>query len=433
MNHIPGVRLGLALVGALGAGLLLGAGTAQATGEAGGLDLAFGGGDGIAQSYLPDYSTREIAVDSQGRTVVVGFGGSSNTRWYVARFTADGVLDTSFAAGAGYATFFGTFASNRAQGVAIDASDRIIVSGQVTWQVSGGKKPKYESDFGVIRLLTDGTLDTSFGSGGTVLTGFQTTGLSDHAYTALAQPDGKVLAGGNSNTFVALARYTASGALDTTFGNGTGKTMFSVGSGSQRIASLRRDDQGRYVFTTPGPSIAAPSFLVRLLSDGQLDGSFGIRDMTAQLAPFGTGFNAQDLALATDGTMLVFGRINVGGQYDSVVARFTSSGTLDTTFGTGGVRMLGLAGYDEGRGMALQPDGRILLAARWGTPTVPVKTVMVAARLLADGTLDTSYGPGGIGQTAEGTPWSAAIDSSGRFLAGGDAPGNGTMIARWLP
>jgi uncharacterized delta-60 repeat protein len=422
-----------------------------ATGTAGSLDGDFGGGDGIAVANGAGAAVlREIAVDSTGRTVGVGFSTGATYRWFVARFASDGALDTTFAGGAGHKTLFGTLASDRAMGVAIDASGRILVAGSVTWQSGGSaKKPKLEADFGITRLLSDGTADPGFGSGGTVLTGFQGAGTGDHALAVLAQGDGKIVAGGHSagssGQLVALARYTASGALDTTFGAGTGKVVLNLGSGQQSLTSLRRDDLGRYVFVTPGPSAPAmPSFLVRLLSDGSVDGSFGVRNMTTMLAAFGTSFQAQDMALAVDGTILVSGRILTAGtssSSESIVARFTASGALDTTFGTGGVTMLGLSGPDEARSLSLQQDGRIVLASLWNNPALSNKPVAVSARLLVDGTLDSDYGTGGIGQLADGGPtvsgvWSVALDSSGRLVGGGNT-GSGSasrpMLVRWLP
>jgi hypothetical protein len=103
--------------------------------------------------------------------------------------------------------------------------------------------------------------------------------------------------------------------------------------------------------------------------------------------------------------------------------------------------MLGLPGNDEGRELAIQQDGRIVLASVWNNPALFNKPLSVSARLLANGTLDSDYGPGGIGQLADGGPMSSsvssvALDLSGRLIGGGTTGSGSTarpMLVRWLP
>ncbi len=426
----------------IGAPGLLVAGVAFASGSAGTLDPSFGGGDGIALTPTVGANVRRMAIDSVGRTVAVGFEGSTGRdRWYVARFAPDGSLDTTFAAGAGSMSLFGSVASDQAFGVAIDDAGRILVAGSVTWQVSGGKKPKTEKDFGLIRLQPDGAMDPSFGSGGIVLTGFSGNGSADTAYVVLSQPDGRTVVAGGSvqGGYANLARYTASGALDTTFGAGSGKVVLSLG-GVATPCALRRDSAGRYVLLTR-PGTSGPTFLVRLLANGALDNSFGSRNLTSMLTPLGSNFWGAGLQLATDESFVVCGRIGTGSASDSVVAKFSAIGNLDTTFGSGGATVLGLPWIDEARAVAIDAVGRILLASLWSDPARGNKWVFVASRLLATGALDANYGSGGLGQVADagGTsnmPWDAAIDASGKFVAVGGGQVMSTsavMLVRWLP
>ncbi len=433
----------LAGAAAVVAAAILWTGVASAAGGSGDLDTSFGGGDGIAVSSIAGFNVRGIAADSSGRTVAVGWSSNGTYNvWCIARFASDGSLDTSFFGGAGYKTFFGTLASNQARGVAIDGSGRIVVSGQVTWLVSGGKRPKTQTGFGVMRLLSDGTTDTSFGAAGTVLTGFSTGGVNPMAATVQVQPDdGKILAAGYSGSYVALARYTDSGAPDSTFGAGTGSVTLSLGTSEAYLNALRRDAVGRYVFVTPGRPTAIPSMLARVLPGGALDTTFGVRNLTTALASFGTRYRSSALELTSDDKILVAGSLQAGTDgfsTESVVSRFDASGALDTTFGSSGIASPHLPLVDEARGLGIQVDGRIVLVSSWGNPALPSnRGVFAASRYLADGTPDTTYGTGGLGQIADSgtssSPWAGVLDPSGNWVAAGNASGSLPMLARWLP
>src|SRR5262249_55914712 len=142
----------------------------------------------------------DMTVQSDGKVVVVGDG---NTQFAVARFNADGNIDTSF--GDGGSKMLDSMA---ARGVALQPDGKIIVVGR-SGSVSAPQ-------FGVARFNPDGNLDGSFGSGGVVATAI---GNFSNASRAAVQADGKIVVGGADDSGFDVVRYNASGSLDTSFGN----------------------------------------------------------------------------------------------------------------------------------------------------------------------------------------------------------------------
>jgi uncharacterized delta-60 repeat protein len=209
-----------------------------------------------------------------------------------------------------------------------------------------------------------GDLDATFGSGGVVTT---SVGPDDeYAYDVAIQPDGKIVVVGyadnGSDADFALARYTISGTLDTSFGSG-GVVTTPIGP---------RDDYGWSVAIQPDGKIVAAGYasngsdedfaLARYTVSGTLDTSFGSNGIVT--TPIGSSYDhVYDIALQPDGKIVVVGYANNGSDDDFALVRYTASGTLDTTFGSSGVvtTPIGLDD-DHGWSIALQPDGKIVAA-----------------------------------------------------------------------
>jgi uncharacterized delta-60 repeat protein len=231
--------------------------TRKSSGE---LDMSFAG-DGTTWTCLPwgggpavdsqDEATA-VAVDAGGGIIVAAHG--LVREFAILRYTADGTLDTTFGSNGCATPFAGVGGPLRA--MAIQPDGRIVVGSFA----SGG--------FALARLMADGSLDASFGSGGQVLSDFS-PGASELAYGMALQADGRiVLAGqadGGSGVVVTLARHNSDGSLDTTFG--AGGLVFSGFPGGANAGAVRPD--GRIV-------VAGFSFLVtRFNADGTLDAGFG--------------------------------------------------------------------------------------------------------------------------------------------------------------
>lgn len=166
-----------------------------------------------------------LALDADGRLVAAGCRtcDSDDSDFALARYLADGQLDPSFDGDGKVATDFPLGGRDIARGVAIQASDGKIVAG------GGADDPAGSDVFALARYLPDGRLDTSFDGDGRVTTDFDLR--NDLASAVIVQPDGKIVAAGNSNTDVvlepaalAIAQYRPDGSLDNDFGSG-GKVL----------------------------------------------------------------------------------------------------------------------------------------------------------------------------------------------------------------
>ena len=206
-----------------------------------------------------------MAIQSDGKIVVVGSAGvGMSNNFAVVRYTADGVLDTSFGSGGIVLTAVGT-SEDSATCVAVQGDGKIVVGGD-SWATGGG-------NFGLVRYLADGTLDPAFGTGGIVTTSLSAG--SDHAAGLTLQGDGKIVLVGyatsGSRQVFGVARYTDTGALDTSFGGGTGKVTTSMGSTSNNATGVAVQADGRIVVAGSVSSSNAYDFaLVRYTSTGVL-------------------------------------------------------------------------------------------------------------------------------------------------------------------
>ncbi len=238
----------------------------------------------------------------------------------LARYNADGTLDTTFGNGGKVMMNFaptGSFARN----VAIQANGKIVVAGPS----SGGGA----ADFALARFNPDGTLDTSFGGDGTVTTAFKNR---DDPWDMMIQPDGKVLAAGYGAGSFALARYDADGTLDPTFG--TDGQVSDIGGAAFGVA-MQTD--GKIVVTgTSGSKFA----LARYKPDGTLDRSFGERGLFTS-ATIQREAGAR-IAILPNGEI-----VTVAASPGFSVVRFLRDGTPDTSFGTNGISTIDFgSGFD---------------------------------------------------------------------------------------
>jgi uncharacterized delta-60 repeat protein len=312
---------------------------------------------------------------------------------------AAGDVDPTFGNGGEVITDFPGKSRSTAQGIAIQADGKIVVAGSSLGHTD------LSADFEVFSLARyhqDGTLDATFGTGGRVNTIFPNA-FSNRCFAVAIQPDGKIVAGGDaflqfSQNF-ALARYNVDGSLDASFASG-GTFVLPLPIGDEPVINaLAIQTDGRIIVA--GQAELSPSkqdfFVLRLNSDGTLDGSFGFGGIA--VISFGSNFAfLEDVALQTDGRILVSGEVLVpeGNTVFSEfgVARLNPDGSLDTSFGVGGevitevdnpsIGPLG-SGADA-RSVRPLPDGRILVGGGLNCDI---------ARYLPNGDLDSSFGVGG--------------------------------------
>ena len=323
-----------------------------------------------ASSSVP----QDVVVQPDGKIVVAG-AAHFNARddFIVARYTATGSLDQSFGTNGMVLVDFAS-ASARAWGVALQADGSIVVAGQAAFQKNVAT---FDNDFAVARLTTTGALDASFGTSGKATVNIG--GLSDWAYAVKVQTDGGiVLAGrtapdGGSTPDIAVVRLTSTGAPDATFAT-NGVARFTVGAGdfTEEAFDLAIQPDGRIVLAGEAQVQGAYNVLVaRLTTGGALDATFGANGITT--TAFTTqGDQGKALALQADGKIVVAGRTAMFGTTDFGIARYTTDGVLDASFaGTGKLTIDFFTSFDGAEAVLVQPDGKIVAAgsARNGSST----------------------------------------------------------------
>ena len=249
--------------------------------------------------------------------------------------------------------------------------------------------------FGVARLQLDGSFDTSFGDGGLAIIGPVTN--QSAAVGALAlQPDGKIVV----SVGAAVARLLSTGALDPNFGLAGLAFVPGVSNRNESILALRLQPDGKIVAGGISSRLTGGdmAFLgLRLTADGAIDPTFGSGGRA--LAAFGSSLAVgRAVALQGDGGIVVGGGVFLNNKMVFGLARFTAAGGLDAGFGTGGEVIVPFAGSNVSQinDLALQSDGRIIAA---GIATGTNATDFALARLNPDGSLDHSFGDQGILRT----------------------------------
>ena len=268
----------------------------------------------------------------------------------------------------------------------------------------GGVQPGVAASVTVVRLLPTGQLDATFGSGsGYVRTSVGTGATEDGAQLAL-QPDGKIIvAGGSSLRYqITVQRLLANGAPDNTFGTAsvTRPHYFdSANSGLVRATGVVLQPDGKIVVSVWSGKFERLA-AARFSSSGVLDKAFagdGIAEAEIKVGNQKRTSKANDLALTSDGKFIVVGTIANGTTTDTVVAKFTSTGALDTTFSSVGYKTYDLAvgANDNPTAVRVDAGGKIVVSGS-------AASVAYVLRLASTGAVDTTFGTNGLVKTAFG-------------------------------
>ena len=240
-----------------------------------------------------------------------------------------------------------------------------------------------------------GVLDASFGVGGLATADFISSGYEVGADVAI-QPDGKIVAVGRHDgadgADFGLVRYNTDGSLDTAFGTG-GQVTTDFDSTADYPHRVAIQSDGKIVVAGRSSQPSGYDIAVaRYHSDGSLDNSFGTGGkLTTAVTPYDD--SARGLALQVDGKIVVVGDSYQAGSssQDFTAVRYHSDGSLDATFGTGGMVTVDFgSSYDSAYGVSIQPDGKIVIAGISNQP-IPTGSDFAVARLNVDGSLDTTF------------------------------------------
>lgn len=299
-----------------------------------------------------------------------------------------------------------------ANAVVVQGDGKILLAGYTSSNTTG------INSFALARLNADGSLDTTFDTDGRVTTDF--AGASAQAVGAAVVADNKILVGGfvtqGANTDFVFVRYNSNGSLDTTFGN-AGIQVVDVGFASELATSMLVTADGNFVYLAGSDGDATSSdFLVARfnVASGTLDTTFGGGDGVVTAAtPAGFG-EVSSIALTSDGSIVAAGFQNAGVS-DFAIAKFTSAGVLDNTFGASGFFVTDFAGQnlaDEALGVAVQSDGKIVAVGFSGN-TLPKQGASRYAilRLTAGGALDNTFATSGKYLSAPATATFQSLDA----------------------
>ena len=266
----------------------------------------------------------------------------------------------------------------------------------------------------VVRYLGNGDLDSSFGSEGKVESTLD--GYYFNTSVVTIQSNGKLVVGGgvsNDDGYdsFCLCRFNSDGSLDNSFGtSGQVITGFSSGWG---------DDVNSVLIEPDGKIVAEGNYnLVRYNSDGSLDTNFGSGGIVSLSTSY---YDANSLAIQSDDKLLVGGWNYSNGRAVLKILRFNGDGSIDNSFGTDGEVITDIPDYCTSPvGIAVQSDGKIIMESRGQASGCAPDFIMV--RYNADGSLDDAFGSNGVSITGfSGWNYAAymAIQTDGMILLGG--------------
>ncbi len=365
----------------------------------GSLDASFGAGGKVITDLGSTDAARSIALQPDGKIVVAGVRCSpADCDFAVLRYQTDGNLDATFGTGGVVTTDRGP--NDQLNGVAIQLDGKIVVGGLI---YSGA-----QYDFAVARYETDGSLDSSFGTGGVVTTDF---GANARAFGIRLASGGKIVLAGTrafdtAGTNFALARYNSDGGLDSSFGSG-GKVTTDFAGSYEAGRAIDLDTSGSIVVAGSAEIAGNLGFGVALYKpDGSLDPSFGSGGKATMNVNGGAAYAVK---FEPNGKIIAAGFGNDGTTTDFALVRFNPDGSGDPLFGTGGKLITNLGNNDYGNGLAIAEDGSFLAVGRTGLDFALV-------RYLADERVSQTFDSGG-GTVATGTdptatdPVEAAVTS----------------------
>jgi len=405
---------------------------AAAAATPGALDSSFG----TAGAAATGSATRlfAAAVQSDGDVVAVGEGGTgSSARVLVARFTASGALDGAFGRGGiaqGPAVPTALGAGSLARAVAIQPDGKIVIVGKTT---DAAADPSARYGLLVERYDPSGTLDTSFGDGGVV--NLLSASFGD-GYAIALQPDGRIVATGSENVsgvpYATVVRLNTDGSLDSSFGS-AGTDLLNLGAYSYALAVAIQSDGKLVIAGSQSPGLQATNALIaRLTTSGALDSSFnGGGAVAQQYAPTGGAFSSFDgVAIQSDGKIVAAGNAAAGGETaDAFAVRFNSAGTQDSSFGHGGVAYapsatdwLEAGGTVPGAaGVTIATNGDVVAAGQFVNG---LNSYGALWAFTPSGALDGTFGAGGVAQVpTSSTEFDgvALSPATGDLVAAGDS------------
>ncbi len=341
-------------------------------------DLNWGVAGKVISDLKGDNSgTRETVADaiiqSDGKPLVLAynFATGNDTDGYLVRYNTDGTRDESF--GPRGIISLPKQGITRYQRMHPLPDGKLLLAGMSSTYLVGN----FYTKLMLVRLNSDFSLDTSFGNGGIAISMNEVRGTLPTFFATAVCPDGKILAGsqfGYGWDPAAIWRFNSDGSVDTAFGT-NGVVKYDYGVYGQSFGAFLVNADGSFFVESPRGG-------AKFNADGTIDTPFGYPVFRLR---------------QPDGKLLAYSRVNNPPNSDALVSRYNSDGIADVNFGVNGSTLVNFGQSDTATNLTLDATGRIILGATTRTDSDPYTYDDFAlARLLPDGSLDTSFGTGGI-------------------------------------
>jgi uncharacterized delta-60 repeat protein len=389
-----------------------------------------------------------IATLTDGKMVVAG---QSAKGFALARYNINGDLDTTFGSG-GKIVNSPAQHLNSGRALGIQTDGKIVLGGSI-WT-------GYSYDFALLRYNTNGSVDTTFGSGGVVQNNWVPSPLPPGGFYRLYgggveslafQPDGKIVvagtyfanpSGGPVQESFAVVRYNANGSLDTGFGTGGITTTTTYPGYKSTAKSMVLQSDGKIVvagYDMPPDDSTSDMAVVRYNANGTYDTSFDI-DGIARVGFLGYSRDyANAIKIQSDGKIVLAGQTDAIAQENFALARLNTNGSLDTSFDDDGLAITSIGKrQDSATSLGIQTDGKIVAGGvSFGYQT---EKDFAMVRYNPDGSLDTGFGVNGRVTTVFGPRIDSAnaldIQSNGKIVLAGCSfsdPQTVFALARYNP
>ncbi len=372
--------------------------------QAGSLDSDFDADGTVTTVFVNSTSSNAaaIAVQADGKIVVAGaanFGGTEKNNFVITRYNIDGTLDNTFSSDGKVSIDFG--GQDYLTDIAIQTDGKIVLVGSTSGT---------DESFAIARLKANGTMDNSFNGNGKLIFDFSGNLSADLISAVAIQSDGKIVVAGTANSAFAVARFTTSGVVDSSFGNnGKATAGFGVGTTSSSSAIALQAD-GKIVVGGACYGTNIDFALCRYTVNGSLDNTFSLDGKTTTDVS-GIPETIRAVAIQPDGKIVACGTSNGA---DLALARYQPDGFLDLSFSGDGKLLTDFNGNSEtGECMVLQPDGKILVGGvqNGGAALVRYNT---------DGSLDNTFDGDGLTTTSLiNKAADLALQADGRIVVAG--------------
>lgn len=397
-------------------------------------DGSFGSNQNGTITFLvnPVQTTANSILLETGQNIVIGGFTTNNTGTnlaLLAEFTPAGIINPSFGTGGITTTAIGT----NTEIFDLDLQNNLSSPSTAPYIVAAGQAYiSNVSNLFVARYTPGGILDTSFGSSGfaTYTSGNGSTGNS----LAVQASDQKIVSAGatilNGIPHAIIARFTASGSLDGTFGSGGIVDIFTGQRSSILDVKIQADGKIVGVGFAADSSTNIEKFLVvRLNSDGSFDNTFGSGGIMVTSVPNSTKDNANSLGFqSSDGKIIVAGNSLINGTINcATITRYNTDGSTDTSYSTSGFFTAPLANSTFSTNIAIQTDNKAVAVGL-------ADTQATIARFTTSGFLDSTFGNGGGIESgiSDSTFNAVAIQSDGKIVCTGTVI-NSALIERFMP